>query len=209
MTRPQPHSIDNGRHRICGARSKSTGRPCQQTRLYPNGRCRVHGGPTPSGVASPNFKTGLFSRHLPLGALGRIGQHLHDPDARKIAREVAVTKTVIDDIVARVFTARNEEARQAARAELRAQLTVLDTLLTGETRRFATVRNFLTGQQAMTIFGAIASAVHTKIREWERDGKCQDTDGLLNAIQHDIERITQVNPKAARIFEATSGSGAE
>lgn len=33
----------------CGARRKRDGEPCQQWALYPNGRCKFHGGATPSG----------------------------------------------------------------------------------------------------------------------------------------------------------------
>lgn len=31
---------------ICGAMSKRSRKPCQQTILYPNGRCHMHGGPS-------------------------------------------------------------------------------------------------------------------------------------------------------------------
>jgi len=30
--------------KVCGARAKSTGKPCQGKELYRNGRCRYHGG---------------------------------------------------------------------------------------------------------------------------------------------------------------------
>ncbi|WP_041368124.1 HGGxSTG domain-containing protein [Methylocella silvestris] len=33
----------------CGARRKRDGEPCQQLVLYPNGRCKFHGGKTPKG----------------------------------------------------------------------------------------------------------------------------------------------------------------
>lgn len=32
--------------RICGAKAKRTGQPCQCKKLYPNGRCHYHGGPS-------------------------------------------------------------------------------------------------------------------------------------------------------------------
>ena len=31
---------------VCGAKARSTGRECQNTRLYANGRCKLHGGPS-------------------------------------------------------------------------------------------------------------------------------------------------------------------
>ena len=47
---------------ICGAKTRSGGM-CQSPPM-PNGRCRMHGGSTPYGVASPHFKTGRYSKYL-------------------------------------------------------------------------------------------------------------------------------------------------
>src|SRR5262249_46273923 len=42
---------------------KRDGTPCQ-ARPYANGRCRVHGGETPAGVASPHYRNGRRSKYL-------------------------------------------------------------------------------------------------------------------------------------------------
>jgi hypothetical protein len=64
--------------RICGAKTKS-GKPCQRKPM-PNGRCHKHGGPTPKGIASPNWKHGRFSKYLPQ-QLGEIAYNAaHDPE---------------------------------------------------------------------------------------------------------------------------------
>lgn len=47
----------------CGAK-KRDGTPCKQPAMQ-NGRCRLHGGKTPHGIASPNFVTGKYSKYLP------------------------------------------------------------------------------------------------------------------------------------------------
>lgn len=47
----------------CGAK-KRDGTPCKQPAMQ-NGRCRLHGGKTPHGIASPNFITGRYSKYLP------------------------------------------------------------------------------------------------------------------------------------------------
>lgn len=51
----------------CGAK-KRDGTPCKAPAM-PNGRCRIHGGKSPSGIASGTFKTGKFSKYLPDGLL--------------------------------------------------------------------------------------------------------------------------------------------
>ena len=50
--------------RICGAHPLSPKGPCRQSRLYDNGRCHYHGGPTPRGLASPSYKHGRWTKAL-------------------------------------------------------------------------------------------------------------------------------------------------
>src|SRR5262245_53115189 len=66
---PDPISNDNGEGRaagrggpVCGAKTRA-GTPCQ-ARPCPNGRCRVHGGLSLAGVASPSYKHGKRSRYM-------------------------------------------------------------------------------------------------------------------------------------------------
>lgn len=62
----------------------------------PNGRCRMHGGPTPRGIASPHFKHGKDSRylqHLPAA----LALHF-DPDSPhliQLGEELALLKAGI------------------------------------------------------------------------------------------------------------------
>lgn len=46
----------------CGAKTRS-GSPCKMAALE-NGRCRLHGGLSLGGEASPTFKTGRYSKYL-------------------------------------------------------------------------------------------------------------------------------------------------
>jgi hypothetical protein len=48
---------------ICGAKLRKRDGLCQSKVLYPNGRCKLHGGPTPNGIASPAFKHGQHIRY--------------------------------------------------------------------------------------------------------------------------------------------------
>lgn len=50
--------------RICGARAKGTGKPCQLPPLAGRTRCRMHGGASPRGVASARYIHGRYSRAL-------------------------------------------------------------------------------------------------------------------------------------------------
>ena len=52
----------NGNPRVCGAKTRSGGE-CQQIAME-NLRCKMHGGLTPKGVASPQFRHGRYSKYL-------------------------------------------------------------------------------------------------------------------------------------------------
>ena len=45
----------------CGARTRS-GAPCKNLAMYPAGRCRLHGGKSLRGLASPRYKHGRYSK---------------------------------------------------------------------------------------------------------------------------------------------------
>jgi hypothetical protein len=48
---------------FCGAKNRS-GKPCKRAPM-PNGRCKLHGGKSPGGVASKTFKHGRYSKYIP------------------------------------------------------------------------------------------------------------------------------------------------
>jgi hypothetical protein len=47
----------------CGAK-KRDGTPCRRPPLHGRTRCRLHGGATPAGIASPHFKHGRRSKYV-------------------------------------------------------------------------------------------------------------------------------------------------
>jgi hypothetical protein len=55
-----------------------------------NGRCRMHGGRSPRGVAHPSFKTGRFSRSIPARLSQSYEDALADPRRLELADELAV-----------------------------------------------------------------------------------------------------------------------
>lgn len=60
----------------CTAKSKGTQGQCKNYVVRGRSKCRLHGGATPRGVASPHFKHGRYSQDLPtqISASMREGQ---------------------------------------------------------------------------------------------------------------------------------------
>jgi hypothetical protein len=73
----------------------------------PNGRCEVHGGKTPIGIASPNLRTGRYSKSLPARLSQDYEQALADPDLLSIREDVALLDSRLADVLA---AASNHEA---------------------------------------------------------------------------------------------------
>ncbi len=93
---PIPAKEPQGQPRkACGAKTRS-GTPCQQTRVAENGRCRMHGGTTPKGIASPHFKTGRWSKYLPATALGTHFQAAYqDRTLMQLRQDVALIDALL------------------------------------------------------------------------------------------------------------------
>jgi hypothetical protein len=62
-TSARPSAGDTQEGASCGCAGRGrTGRPCQQTILCRNGRCRLHVGRVPSGIGSPHYVHGGYTR---------------------------------------------------------------------------------------------------------------------------------------------------
>jgi hypothetical protein len=78
---------------ICGAKTKS-GKPCRAMPMR-NGKCRLHGGKTPGGLASPHFKTGRYSKYIPAQLASKYQEALADPDVLSLNEDVALLRSFV------------------------------------------------------------------------------------------------------------------
>jgi hypothetical protein len=64
----------------------------------PNGRCRLHGGKTPGGIASPHWKHGRYSRYVPNGLRRDYERTVADPELLSIEDLVAAQRARLYEI---------------------------------------------------------------------------------------------------------------
>jgi len=64
-----------------------------------NGRCRIHGGLTPSGAASPHFRTGRRSKYLPERLLTKYQETQDDPDLIELRDEVNLVDLRVNELL--------------------------------------------------------------------------------------------------------------
>lgn len=96
--------------KVCGARRKDGGTcQAQPTAL---GRCRVHGGATPVGLAHPSTKHGFYSQFLPRGLAQCFEASVDDPDKYKLTNEIALADTRVMDLLMNLKAAHDEYESQ-------------------------------------------------------------------------------------------------
>ena len=98
----------------CQAKAKSTGKQCNRSAVNGKRVCTVHGGLTPGGIASPNFKTARYSKYLPDRLSSRYEQAVNDPQLLELNHEIALIDSRLSDLLARIDTGETGQLWQDA-----------------------------------------------------------------------------------------------
>jgi hypothetical protein len=83
---------------VCSAFRKDGLNVCTSVFVMPNGRCKRHGGPSPSGAASANFKTGKSSKYLPHRLQEQYQAALEDDTLMDMTEDLAVIDARLSDL---------------------------------------------------------------------------------------------------------------
>lgn len=102
---------------ICGAKTRS-GTPCQRPPLKGRTRCKLHGGASPVGIASPQFKDGTRSKYMPARLLETYRQSLEDPELLELRSDIALTDARLVDLLKRADTGEAGAVWRKARVTL-------------------------------------------------------------------------------------------
>jgi len=92
-----PIVTSNPMKAICGAMTKK-GEPCERSPM-PNGKCWLHGGATPNGLASPNTTHGRYSKYLPARLAGKYLEAQNDPELLNLAGEIGLVEARIAELL--------------------------------------------------------------------------------------------------------------
>jgi hypothetical protein len=119
MVTAQP--VGAARANQCTAKSKRSGQQCRRSAMIGKHVCMMHGGKTPTGLASPNTKHGLRSRYMPKGLLPKYQAALADPALLEQTRNLALTEARIGDLLEQLDAA-GGRARWEALSELHTRM---------------------------------------------------------------------------------------
>ena len=84
--------------KLCGAKTRSGGR-CQRSPSAGRTRCRLHGGASPLGVASPHFRHGRYSKAMPRGLGKKFEEAGRDPFLLSHVPELKLLDVKLSELV--------------------------------------------------------------------------------------------------------------
>ena len=86
----------------CKAKAKSTQNQCRRRAVVGKEVCTVHGGLTPGGIASANWKHGRYSKYLPTNFRERYEAEISDPDLLLLNDEIGLLRTQLSIVLEEV-----------------------------------------------------------------------------------------------------------
>lgn len=100
----QPSNLMKNGHLQCEAKANSTGERCKKPAEPGYNVCRLHGGKTPRGMASPHWKGKGISMALPKRMLQRFQEAMEDDELLSTRSGIALLAARLDDLLKRVDT---------------------------------------------------------------------------------------------------------
>ena len=85
----------------CGAKTRSGG-ACRRAPSAGRARCRLHGGSSLAGAASPSFRTGRRSKYLPDRLAAHYAEAQADPRLLELREDIALLDARLADVLQRV-----------------------------------------------------------------------------------------------------------
>jgi hypothetical protein len=112
----------------CTAMSKRTGEACQNPATRGFDVCRNHGGLSLRGIAHPNFKTGLYSKLLPVRLAADYHAAKSDAKLLELRDDAALLHARIADLLSRVDTGEAGQKWKALKRAFSALMKARDVL---------------------------------------------------------------------------------
>lgn len=86
----------------CTGHGRMTKKPCTQPAVNGKTKCRLHGGKSLSGPAAGGYKTGKYSKVLPVRLLARYEEARTNPRLLSLADDIAAAEARLADLFQRV-----------------------------------------------------------------------------------------------------------
>lgn len=152
----------------------------------PRRRCVNHGGRTPRGNASPNFKHGRYSKYLPAHLLDRYSQGQRDEQLLDLRQRIALLDVRLTELLEQLDGKRDAEVWLDIRALLQEQR----QLIAAQWRREFELQQYVQVEEMLIYTSALLDAIRTHVYTFVPAEHARD---FLSAVQSDVRRFTEHN----------------
>jgi len=107
-------------------------RACKRNVKAAGLRCRFHGGKSLSGIASPSYKHGRYSKYLPTHLIDRYQEAVTDPELLALRDEIALVDVRLSELLQRISTGETAslwDQLKAVYVEMQEALAAQDTAI--------------------------------------------------------------------------------
>ena len=173
--------------RVCGAKNRQ-GQPCQKPPMKGRSRCDRHGGKSLAGAASPSFKHGRYSKHLPSNLGDNFAAALSDPALLSQRAEIALIQCRICEVIERA----DGDSAALDWKELGELIETRRKLSDSEARRLQILGAYIEASQAVNLLSSFTYQV--KIVLEDNDIPREELMGRVQQIlSRMLHRSTQLN----------------
>jgi hypothetical protein len=174
----------------CGAKARS-GHPCKRAGML-NGRCKFHGGATPSGPASPHWKHGKYGKYMPKRLAERAEEMLNDTSLTTLEHELSILDVRLAGLLETLGTSGNGDVLKRIDQKLR-QFKAAAGKPNGEKADVEAARLALTELEQLVADGLTESATWSELYlVLEAKRKTVETQGKVNKDQQYFLAVVEV-----------------
>ncbi len=167
----------------CSGTSKRAGRQCQRHAVPGMMVCKYHGGRTPTGMGSPHFRHGRYSKYLPTGLVNRYVTARTDPELLSLRDEIGLVDTRITEVL--TSTSDSAATLAAVWETLEPLIEQRRKLVESEHKRLHVLHSVITAEQLMLLLATVTDVIKTHVHDRE----------ALSAISLDLKRLMNTKEK--------------
>lgn len=146
----------------CTAKSKQSGERCKRWPTVGGTVCKFHGGASLQGIASPQFKTGRYSKYLPTKLAESYHIAIEDPELLSLRHEIGMVDAYVSDQLERFGDYATPTQFQEVLLPLIEQRR---RLVDSEAKRLKELQTSITIEKAMGIIAALAGIVKLHVTD--------------------------------------------
>lgn len=181
MHNAQPHA------RRCTAKSKRSGGRCKNPPVRGRTVCRMHGGASPVGAASPQYKGAGRFKYLPVAMAERYRAAKADPELLALRKDLALLEVRLSTLLERVTETGPADVDAATWAEIRELVQERLRIVEAEYRRLAATHQLVPLARALMVMQEIATVIARHVTD----------KATLSAINAEFARLVSIEGPTA------------